>query len=90
MNALDYEIPSDANYFFFFNPFNLSTMSVIINKIIESIKQNNRLVTLIYYNPRLEKEIERTPNITLKNEIIWHNLGLYKSRCKIYELTDQF
>lgn len=49
-NAL---IPNTANIFFFFNPFHLKVYIYVFNRIMESIKDNPRKVSLLLYRPQL-------------------------------------
>jgi hypothetical protein len=50
----------EFNYVFMANPFGLSTMSRVINKICHSYHRNPRIITLIYKNPVYDKEIINT------------------------------
>lgn len=49
MKAEDYEITSEDNYFYFFNPFAVDILENIIDNIMQSVKCNPRKVTLILY-----------------------------------------
>jgi len=85
-NAIDYHIPDDATFLFFFNPFKLDVMNVVINRVKESVNLHHRSVTIIWYNPKYEIEFERIHNLIKTREINWQNCGLYSSRCVFYEI----
>ena len=51
-NALDFNIPQDANVFFFYDPFDEQIMSKVIRKIKLSFKKKNRTILIIYISPR--------------------------------------
>ncbi len=52
INALDYEIPTDASVFFFFNPFSEHIMQKVAENILSTYKKNKREVLVIYMNPQ--------------------------------------
>ena len=86
-NVIDYSIPDDATFVFFFNPFKLDVMNAVINRVKESVNLYHRLVTIIWYNPKYEIEFERIHNLKKTREINWQNFGLYRSRCVFYEIN---
>ena len=51
-NALDFNIPEDANVFFFYDPFDEHIMRKVIKKIKSSFKIKNRTILIIYISPR--------------------------------------
>ncbi len=55
-DAFYFEIPSDVDCIFMFNPFDEVIMSGVINNIEKSLKKNPRPITLIYLNS-LHKEL---------------------------------
>jgi len=85
-NAADYEIPDDVTFVYFFNPFGLEVMSNVIDFIFDSVSRRPRKVTIIWYNPKYEMELEKTYPIKKKNEMNWNNFRLFDSRCVIYEI----
>ena len=56
MDAAIFDIPSDANCIFFFNPFDEVIMSEVVNNIKKSLKKAPRNITVIYANP-LHKDL---------------------------------
>ncbi len=54
-DAFYYEIPSDADYIFLFNPFDETIMSGVAENILSSLEQYPRSIHIIYVNP-LHKE----------------------------------
>ncbi len=55
-DAFYFEIPTDADCIFLFNPFDDVIMSGVAENILESFEQYPRTITLIYVNP-MHKEI---------------------------------
>ena len=51
-NAVNYHIPSNANIFFFYDPFEEIIMSKIIKNIKLSLKENKRPIWIVYISPR--------------------------------------
>lgn len=49
-DAFFYEIPTDADHIFMFNPFNEIIMSGVVENILKSQKKKPRKITLIYLN----------------------------------------
>jgi hypothetical protein len=56
MDAAKFDIPSDANCIFFFNPFDEVIMSEVVKNIKNSLKKAPRNITVIYANP-LHKDL---------------------------------
>jgi len=50
-NALNFEIPSDADCLFFFNPFNETVMKKVINNVMKSLKKKPHDLYIAYVNP---------------------------------------
>ena len=46
-----YEIPDDADYFYFFNPFGEQLMRGTLANMVKSLERRRRRATLIYCNP---------------------------------------
>lgn len=55
-DAFYYEIEDDTDCIFFFNPFDETIMSGVVQNILTSLQNNPRKITLIYLNP-LNKEL---------------------------------
>ena len=50
-NAEDYKIEDNADRFYFFNPFNLDTLIIVLKNIKESYNKNKREILLFFYYP---------------------------------------
>jgi SAM-dependent methyltransferase len=50
-DAFYFEIPADTDCIFLFNPFDEVIMSGVVYNILESLKESNRTITVIYVNP---------------------------------------
>jgi SAM-dependent methyltransferase len=50
-DARTFNIPDDANLFYFFNPFDASVLANVIDRIISSVRHAPRTCTIIYANP---------------------------------------
>lgn len=53
-NALEYEFDINATCAYFFNPFSITILKEVINKIKKSIYTNNREIKLFFYYPSKE------------------------------------
>lgn len=51
INAKDYQIPSDASRFYFFNPFSIDVLKIVLKRINESYKKTKREILLFFYYP---------------------------------------
>ena len=49
--AQNYNIEADDNVFYFFNPFSVEIFITVINKIITSLYEHERKITIILYYP---------------------------------------
>jgi hypothetical protein len=82
-NVLDYEIPTDLSYAYFFNPFTGETFCRVIERIVDSIDANPRRVRLIYGNPKMDSYILRTGRFRLIRQsrgIQWRlKIAVYES-----------
>jgi cyclopropane fatty-acyl-phospholipid synthase-like methyltransferase len=67
-DASQFNIPVDANIFFFFNPFGAATMADVIQNIEKSIKTTPRKITIVYYNPRFPAALLASSQLKLKQE----------------------
>jgi predicted RNA methylase len=86
-NANDYEIPDDATFIYFFNPFGMEVMKKVVERIIDSVDRHPRKVTIIWHNPKYEMEFERYYDLKKTREINWRNFGLYLSKVVFYEVN---
>ena len=50
-SAEDYEVPKDADRFYFFNPFSVTLLRKVMSKIEESYYKNPREIMLFFYYP---------------------------------------
>lgn len=53
MKAEEYPIKSDENIFYFFNPFTIKIFKKILQNIMKSLEENQRIVDLVIYYPGL-------------------------------------
>jgi SAM-dependent methyltransferase len=51
INAKDYQIPDDASRFYFFNPFSIDVLKIVLKRINESYKKTKREILLFFYYP---------------------------------------
>ena len=51
INAEEYEVPTDVNRCYFFNPFSVEILRKVMNKIIESYYMEPREIFLFFYYP---------------------------------------
>jgi len=58
MNAIDFAC-SDCTVFYLFNPFGEETLSHIIQNILETLKNNDRHIKIVYYNAQCNHVLER-------------------------------
>jgi len=49
-DATQYIIPDDVNVFYFFNPFDIFVLEIVLQKIEESLNKNKRDILLLYFN----------------------------------------
>lgn len=52
--AEEYEVPTEVNRFFFFNPFSVELLHKVMARIIESYYENPREIYLFFYYPSEE------------------------------------
>ncbi len=58
-DATQYHIPSNAEVFYFFNPFGEEILQKVIDHIKESVKTNQRTIYCIYLNPKYKAIFEK-------------------------------
>ncbi len=81
-NAEDFNVPSDVNIIFFFNPFTGSTLKNVTKNIHSSYKLNPRKLYIIYFNnDHFEKIIKHQDWLTKVDQVEFH----YKIQCGLYE-----
>lgn len=64
-DATLYSIPTNANVFFFYNPFGSAIMSKVIQRIEASVESNLRKVTIIYFNARFPEALKASNQFKL-------------------------
>lgn len=87
-DVLDYEIPDDMTYAYFYNPFVDDLFRQMLDNIIRSVDRNPRLVTLIYANPKMEPailasgrfELVRTSRGLPRPDFEHQRIAIYESR----------
>lgn len=58
LDAQEYEIRPEDNYFYFFNPFSASVFKKVLENIIDSVKKHPRDINLLLYYPTFEYQRE--------------------------------
>ena len=58
-DATKYQIPSDAQVFYFFNPFGEDVLQEVIDNIKLNVKANPRKVYCLYLNPKYKAVFEK-------------------------------
>lgn len=88
--AQDYEIKSDENKFYFFNPFSIQIFRKIIKNILTSLENYPRKVQLILYYPSEDYiyYLDNNTSFSLVDEIFLNEMYLRDAneRFLIYEL----
>lgn len=71
INAEDYEVQPEDNYFYFFNPFSGEIFKRVLEHIIESVKAHPRDINVLIYYPTFEyqREIRDSKLFVLKKMI---------------------
>ena len=64
-DAAEFDSYVNYNYFYMYNPFDGEVMQKVISRIIESQKESNRKIYIVYKNPLYEDVIEKTGCFTL-------------------------
>ncbi|MER7127973.1 methyltransferase domain-containing protein [Streptosporangium saharense] len=59
-DVLDYEIPRDVTVVFLNNPFRGETFATVMRKLVASVDDNPREVTVIYFNPTEDEFLKST------------------------------
>jgi SAM-dependent methyltransferase len=81
-DATKYEVPPEANVFYFFNPFHDEILDTILQNIEESLKTNARDILILYFNAMHKNVIEKYGYTVLSGEEkdklnIWYSGGNY-------------
>ncbi len=87
INALDYEIPLYTTAAYFFNPFSVTILKVVINNIVKYSKENNIKFKLIFYyiSDSYIRFLEEFKNIHLIEKIDCSDLfSEYDEKEKLY------
>ena len=58
VNAMEFEGYGEYNVFFFFNPFDNTVLTPVIQKILDSVKENRRKIYVIYHHPKYREVME--------------------------------
>lgn len=67
-DASTFSIPTEANVFYFFNPFGFGTMAEVIKKIEQSIQTSPRKIVIIYSNPLFQNALKASTTLKLAHE----------------------
>ena len=67
-DAVNYDIPSDANIFFFYNPFDKTIMVPVLKRISRSLSDSPRPSWLIYCNPVHREAMAEVPEFKFERE----------------------
>jgi SAM-dependent methyltransferase len=79
-DAAAYEVPDDADYFYFFNPFGEPVMRKTLANIVRSLERQPRRATLIYCNPLWRRCIEETDVFTAFGDFVFGEFAVYTNR----------
>lgn len=85
-DALKYDLYGEYDYFFFYNPFSIEIFKPVFDKIILSLADNPRLITIIYYHPTCGNYIESTGVFEKKYEL-YDKVKDYKTYVYVNELV---
>jgi SAM-dependent methyltransferase len=72
-----YEVPDDADYFYFFNPFGEQVMRGTLGNIVRSLDRRPREAMLIYCNPLCRNCIEETGVFRALGEFVFGEFVVY-------------
>ena len=76
LDAVDFKVPSDADVFYFFNPFDEKIMNIIVDNIDVSVRRCRREILIIYINA-IHKHVFETrgykPLLSIENAIYKEN-----------------
>jgi SAM-dependent methyltransferase len=83
-DAVDFEIPDDMTHAYFYYPFMGGTFQTVLNRIVESVDRRPRRVTLIYLEPRRERDVLATGRFKLVREISGRMRDRISPRIHVY------
>ena len=69
--AEEYEVPAEVNRCYFFNPFSVEILRMVMDRILESYRENPREILLFFYYPSKEYQsyLEEMKGLKLYDEI---------------------
>ena len=69
--AEEYEVPAEVNRCYFFNPFSVEILRMVMDRILESCRENPREILLFFYYPSKEylSYLEEMDGLELYDEI---------------------
>jgi SAM-dependent methyltransferase len=76
-DAVAYEVPDDADYFYFFNPFGEPVMRETLVNIVRSLESHPRRAFLIYCNPLWRRCIEEIGVFSAVGEFVFGEFVVY-------------
>ncbi len=59
VNALEFQGYGEYNVFFFFNPFDNTVLAPVMQRILDSVKENPRKIYVIYHHPKYGEVMEQ-------------------------------
>ena len=70
-SAESYEVPTKVNRCYFFNPFSVEILRMVMDRILESCRENPREILLFFYYPSKEYQsyLEEMKGLKLYDEI---------------------
>ena len=89
--AEDYEIKPIDNKFYFFNPFKIDTFKLVINNILDSVKENKRNIDIILYYPmpKYKEFLKNETPFKLMNKVILPDAEDRLEKFLIYRLRKE-
>ena len=92
-NAKDYIIKDNIDRFYFFNPFSLDILKIVIKRIEESYKRNKRNIILFFYYPSKQyiSYLDNKKNIELIDTITTGDLFILndnREKILVYEIKE--
>jgi len=87
-DAEKYEVPIEANTFFFFNPFSVNILMGTLQRIMESYYENTRKLTFIFYYllPETEQYLSGLSYLNLVDEMDVHDIVSSRDRKHIVRI----
>lgn len=58
-NALEFEHYGDYNVFYFFNPFDDTVLTPVVQRILDSVVENPRKIYILYHHPKYSGVMDR-------------------------------